>query len=351
MRRPGFGNRRWATGGMAAAAATLVVIAAVGGASAAAGKTPVQASHAVAPATMVIGYSCPRCSVQGLQAPAYGMRAAIKLLKLPWQLKIIDANLSSDKQVSDIDTFVSLKVAALTTWTLDPGATDPAYKRARAAGIPIVGFNSPSKYINTDVLTQTDSTCDVSRQQAQYIASLIPHAKVISIGGPPVPSIRFFTKCWLSAVKAAGLTLLEHKDFTTVDEESGRRNVEAMLLRHPDAQALWSWSDEVALGGVAALETAGKPVWSGSTKGMIVISRDALPEMITAIKEGKSTASWDGNFPEAGAAAIQLLKAYLINKKPLPKDSVVIPAMRWERSNASKFVAPLKRKVTLPLAR
>jgi ribose transport system substrate-binding protein len=277
------------------------------------------------------------------------MREAIKLLKLPWKLKVLDSNLSPDKQVADVDTFISLGTPGMTTWTLDPGAADPAYKRAREAGMYVIGFNSPSKYQNTNIKTQTDSTCDVSRQQAQYIAQLIPGAKVISIGGPPVPSIQFFTKCWLAAAKQAGLTVLEHKDYPTVDQDSGRRNVEALLLRHPDAQALWSWSDEVALGAIAAITTQGKTIWSGSSEGFVVISRDALPEMITAIKQGKSTASWDGNFPQMGAAAIQLLKGVIVDNKRIPRKSVVIPATRWDKNNANGFVAPLKRKVTLPL--
>ena len=120
-------------GRVVAALAAVVMAAGVVGVAVAAPKK--QDVAAKSQAGIVIGYSDPLASEEGLRAVGYGARQAIKQLKLPWTLRELDAKLSSDKQITDIDTLVSLKVKGIMSWTLDPGAADAAYKRARAAGI------------------------------------------------------------------------------------------------------------------------------------------------------------------------------------------------------------------------
>jgi ribose transport system substrate-binding protein len=326
-----------------AVAVTLLATAAVFAASAAASTG--------ASSRVVIGYSNPIAADPGLRAVAYGEQQAIRKLGLDWNVRQMDARLSADKQVSDIDALVSLRVAAITSWTLDPGAADAAYKRARDAGIPVIGFNSPSRLFNARIDDQNDATCVVGQQQAQYIAKRIRHATLLAIGGPAAPSITFTTKCFLRAAKAAGLRLLNYQDNTASDQAGGQKIAESMLTKYPNAQAVWAFADQTALGAAAALQTAGKMIWSGSRKGVILVSRDANNEGVEAIKRGKLTATWDPNFEQVGAAAIQWLKAYLVDKKPesaLPK-RVIIPTKLWDARNVDQYVDQLHRDVKLPL--
>src|SRR5579872_3491213 len=162
--------------------------------------------------SITIGYSDPNGVAASLRSIGIGAEKAIKALGLKWTVKPFDAQLSATKQVSDLDSMVSLKLGGIMSWTLDPGAADAAYKSAQAAGIPVIGLNSASKYFTTEIAGITDTTCIVAKQQAAYIASLVPHATVIAIGGPPVPSITLTTNCFLAAAKADGLQLLAHQD-------------------------------------------------------------------------------------------------------------------------------------------
>ena len=333
--------------GLAIGAAGVAVLA-IGGAQAA-------TTAATAPAAqprVIIGYSNPLASEEGLRAVGYGAREAIKKLKLPWTLRELDSKLSPDKQVSDVDTFVSLGAKGVMSWTLDPGAADAAYKRARDAGIAMIGLNSTSKYFNSVMAADTDTTCRVATEQAAYIAKLIPRAKVAAIGGPPVPSITLSTNCFVKAAKQRGLTILELQKDPTGSQAGGQKAAENLLLKHPDAQAVWVFSDGDALGASAALAAAGKQVWSGKNKGVVLVSRNGVQAAIDAIKAGRMTATWDNNQPLLGAAAIQILKKILVDKTPASKipKRVAIPSQRWDLSTISKYKSPLKRAVPLPIS-
>src|SRR5262245_13011123 len=68
--------------------------------------TTASAGRAAGP-RVLIGWSDPLGSEEGLRAVGYGESQAIKKLGLQgWTVKDLDAKLSADKQVSDIDTFI-----------------------------------------------------------------------------------------------------------------------------------------------------------------------------------------------------------------------------------------------------
>lgn len=322
----------------------LAVVAALVAASAARpGKGP--QSQAAGQKTIVVGESSPIASNPNQQAITFGQQQVAK--QLGWKLKTLDANLSPDKQVADIDTFISLKVAGITSWTLDPGAADAVYQRAAKAGIPIVGFNSESKFIETVVKQETDTACAPFKDAAAYIAKRIPGAKMFVIGGPPVPSIFLRVRCFTQAAKANGLKVVAKQDNVKDRAETAQPIVENMFTKHPDVQAIWTFNDPSALGAAAVVQSRGKKAWSGNTKGIIIIGNNGSKEAIDAIKAGAMTVTYDSNSTEAGAAAIRALAVHVKLGKPIsamPK-TVVIKATRYDISNADKYVPPLKRKV------
>lgn len=342
MARDGSLTGRLAVGG---ALVALVATAALAGATDARSVS----TAAVAPAaTILIGESSPIASNPNQQAITYGQVQAGK--KLGWKIRTLDANLSADKQVADVDTFISLKVKGITSWTLDPGAASAVYKRANSAGIPVVGFNSAGKFVSTNVAQATDSSCAPGRDQAKYVASRIPKAKVLVIGGPPVPSITLRVTCFTKAAKAAGLTVLAKRDNVKDTAQTAQPIVQDLLTKYPDVSAVFAYNDPSALGAAAALRANGKTVWSGSKKGVIVIGMNGSNEAIDAIKAGALTATYDGNSPNAGAAAIAALSCVVKKGKPMsamPK-TILIPATRYDSANAAKFVPPMKRAVVLP---
>ena len=114
-----------------------------------------------------IGESSPILSNPNQQAITRGEQLAAKTFG--WTVKTIDANLSPDKQVSDVDTLVNLSVKGLITWTLDPGAAGAAYKRALARRSPVVDYGS-TQNVTSSVFDERGYGCSTGTKSAAYIA-------------------------------------------------------------------------------------------------------------------------------------------------------------------------------------
>ena len=300
----------------------------------------------------MLGYSNPLASEEGLRAVGYGMNQAIAELGLPWSVNELDAALSADQQVADVDTFVSQEAAGVASWTLDPGAADAAYERATEAGVPVVGLNSESQFFVSQVMAHTDTTCIVAEEQAAFIAELAPGARVLSIGGPPVPSITLTTDCWLAAASAQGLEILDHQEDLTGGQAGGQEVMQAQLLQFPEFDAVWSFSDSTTLGAVAEMVAAGIDIRSvEEDAGVVVVSRNGVQAAVDAISAGQLTATWDNNQPLLGAAAAQLLKYHYVDGVALDAlpSQVNIPSKRWDATSVGDYAGPLERTVPLPL--
>lgn len=296
----------------------------------------------------LIGESSPIESNPNLHALTYGAETAAA--EVGFSFRSLDANLSPNKQVSDLDTLSTLGAKGLITLTLDPGAADAAYKRAFEKEIPIVGYNSTSQFIQTNIAQQTDTTCKPGNDAAAYIAERIPNAEVLVVGGPPVPSQRLRTACFAKAAKAEGLDVVETEYNLEDTTTAAQPIVQSMLEAHPEADAIFAYNDPSALGAGAVLRTLGKQAWSGEEEGVIVIGINGTDEAAKAIEAGIITATYDPNSPEAGAAAIAVLALHLEEGVPLSKlpKEVVIKTKRWDAENISEYVNPLEREVTAP---
>jgi ribose transport system substrate-binding protein len=297
-------------------------------------------------AGLLIGESSPVLSNPNQRAIAHGEDLAAK--QYGWSVKHLDANLSPSKQVSDVDTFINLKVKGIVTWTLDPGTVAAAYKRALSGNIPIVDFGSTSN-VSATVYDERGYRCSMGMKSAKYISSRIPKAKVLVVGGPPVPSITNYTNCFVKDAKQLGLTVLEVQKNVNDTAATAQPIVQSMLAKYPDAQAIWCYNDPSALGAGASAKSAGKTVWSGSKKGIIIEGANGSADAAAGIKQGVITATWDPQPDVMGSLAVEILAMNLKDGKPLsslPK-IIVVPMKVWDASNISGYVDPLKRTVKL----
>jgi ribose transport system substrate-binding protein len=304
---------------------------------------------AVAPASgaksaaVQLGESSPVLSNPNQQAIAHGEDLAAK--QEGWKVKHLDANLSPSKQVSDVDTFINLNVKGIITWTLDPGTVAAAYKRALAKNIPIVDFGSTSNVTST-VYDERGYGCSMGDKSAKYISSRIPKAKVLVVGGPPVPSITNYTNCFIKSAKKQGLVVQEMQKNVNDTATTAQPIVQSMLTKYPDTQAIWCYNDPSALGAGAVVKSAGKSVWSGSSKsGIIIEGANGSADAAAGIKQGVITATWDPQPDVMGLLSVELLAMKL--KKQTPPKLIVVPMKVWDSSNISSYVDPLKRTVKL----
>lgn len=266
--------------------------------------------------------------------------------QLGWTITPLDAQLSNDKQIADIDTFITKKVQGITTFSLDPKASEPAFKRAKAAGIPVVGFNSAAPSVSTVIKQDIFWSCNPGKDAAKFIAGLKPGAKVLVMGGAQVPVLNFVVKCFEDAAKAAGLDVLDRQD--NVKDQTGTAQPIAadLLTKHPDVDAFWALNDTTAAGVAAALLSSGKSIKSKTKDGVVLVAGCCGSSLgADAIRAGRLTAVYDTRSPEAGAAAIKALKVVYVQKKPIsamPK-VITIAAKRYDINNVATYVPYAKR--------
>jgi ribose transport system substrate-binding protein len=292
--------------------------------------------------TVVVGWSVPIAANDFFEAMLHGMTQAGKQLGVTVQQ--YDANLSPSTQVSSIDTMITKHVNGIISWTLDPGAAEGAYKRARAAKIPIVGMSSTSPSFSAVVWDPPSHDCHQSQMGAAFIARRAPHAKVIVIGGPPVPSITLETQCFVKAAKAAGLKVVAKQDNLKDQAAAAQSIVQDLLTKHPDTQAIWCYNDASCEGAGAVAHSSHTAVWiEGKQKGLIIVGNDGNPAGIAAIKNGLMSATFD-EFPEQqGRIAVQLL-SMILKRQKVPK-SIVVPSKRWDATNAASYFPQNKRPI------
>lgn len=294
--------------------------------------------------------SNPVASNQHQMAFNYGKQEMCKLVGADFISA--DANLSASKQVADIDTFILQKVNGLTSWTLDQGAATLVYQRCTTAGIPIVTENSPGDFVNTVFIQEQNVTRKAQEDAAKLIADIHPGAKIIVIGGPPVPYILYVTRNMEIAAKEAGLKVVSRQDNMTDAADGAQVIVQGLLSKHPDVAAIWCYNDRSALGASAVVRSVGKRVYNTAKPengGIIVTGMNGTQEALEAVEASVLTATYGGNSELVGAAEIEILHRVASGKMSI-KDMpavIVCPYVRWDGKNASNIVYPLNRKIKL----
>lgn len=297
-----------------------------------------------------IGYASPVASQPNQQDIAAGMESGAE--SLGWEVAVLDSDLSPDKQVANVESFITQQKDAIVSWTLDPGAVGGAYARASEEGMPIVGFNSAGDGINTNVVWER-YTCgeDGSHQQsAEYFAERKPSAKVLILGPPPVPPLVAGMECFKKHAEQAGLEIVEQQDNVKDTAATATPLAANMLTKHPDADVIWSYNDTTALGAAAAVEAANKNVYSEEDEdGIIIMGSNGDAEAIEAIKAGRMTMTFDTNAAATGWAAIKAFNVVFGEGKEvseMPKE-ILLESTLWDGSNVNEYLPQKERQYTL----
>lgn len=302
----------------------------------------------------LVGYISPIAAQPGQQMINAAIEAAAK--EKGWSYRVLDANLSADRQVSHVDTLLTLGVKAIGSWSLDANAVAAAYARANAQNVPVIGLNSTGEGVTNTVWWETN-ICKAGGaydQEAAWIAKRKPGAKVIVFGGPPVESIINNAKCFTAAAKAAGLTVIDRVD-NTKDSTANAATIAAdELTRFPDVQMFWAYNDSSALGISASIIAAGKSIYDGKNEdGVMVFGINGDQDAITAVKEGRMTGTWDPDSYATGLAVATAMDRAMADPKA-KQEPIVVAAKLFTYENIDSWKDGPQRGYTLtdfPLAK
>jgi D-xylose transport system substrate-binding protein len=92
-----------------------------------------------------------------------------------------DANLSTEQQLTDVDTLLSQGANVLIILAQDPAVIGPAVEKAKAAGVPVIGYDRLIE--DPDVLYITFDNIGVGRLEAEAIMEKVPEGNYVLIKG------------------------------------------------------------------------------------------------------------------------------------------------------------------------
>jgi D-xylose transport system substrate-binding protein len=242
-----------------------------------------------------------------------------------------DANLSSEQQLTDIDTMIAKGAKVLVVLAQDNKAILPALKKAADAGIPVIAYDRLIE--DPSVLYMTFDNVGVGQAEAAAILNKVPKGNYVLIKGDPgdANASTFLPQGWdkagLKAKVASGdITILNGPDGTFTDAwktEKAQANMEAIIDKaNADGKkidAILAENDSTALGVVGALtaKNYGFPPLSG---------QDGDPANLNNVALGKQYVDVWKNANElgkaAGAAALQLCNGSKVADVKLPAGAI-----------------------------
>jgi D-xylose transport system substrate-binding protein len=233
-----------------------------------------------------------------------------------------DANLSSEQQLTDVDTLISQGAKVLILLAQDNKAILPALQKAKDAGIPVIAYDRLIE--DASILYITFDNVLVGKAEAEAILAKVPKGNYVLIKGDPGDpnASTFLPQGWDEAglkakVDSKDITILNMsgtnwpKDAGTYTDawktEKAQQNMEAIIDKAvadgTKIDAILAENDSTALGVVAALtaKSYGFPPLSG---------QDGDPANLNNVALGKQYVDVFKNANElgktAGAAALQL---------------------------------------------
>jgi ABC-type sugar transport system substrate-binding protein len=347
--------RRRGTAAVAAVAGSVALVVGVAGSPAAPqrGSTvPVPKGYTGVEATLPTAYKTPakksgaKCTI-GFQNPIaanetlHTLQSAVVAQAKVFGCKVIalDDQTKPDKQVSNMQQLLAQNVNAIIFYPLDPKATVPLLKQAKAKKVPVIAidgtFGSRSAnvpylpYITTQVWQGRDIQAFL---QVQGMVAAKPHASVGLIGlGFPVPALKYLNAREAFWGKKAGLTIVGLQDNPSDDVTGGEKAANGLVQRYGKMNGIIGYNDPSALGAVIAARGAGRKI--------TIVGLNGDSAGLSAVKAGKLAATV--RVDPVGWGTQTAIAAYsLITKQNLPLPKITVrPAELVTKANVNSVAS------------
>lgn len=190
-----------------------------------------------------------------------------------------------DVQIAKVEDAVTKGNKALVVAPTDASALNPAFDKAKAAGVPVLIIDSDTTWPDKLTFIGTDNKAG-GKLAGQYLCSELGKGAKVAIitGHMTAQSIADRVNGAKEALAACNATIVaELNGQHTV--EGGRSVMEDIITSNPDVQGVFAANDNMALGAVEALKAAGK------LAGVKVCGFDANPDAAASILAGELSAS------------------------------------------------------------
>jgi len=248
---------------------------------------------------------------------------------------VLDSNLDVNKQVTDFDSLLTQGAKVLPFVALDPKAFNGPFGRAKAKGATVVELYNPKTTAPGGVYEQSR---EAGMDAAKIVGKQFPNgAKALVIGGPPIPAVIERIKGFTTQAKKYKITILQQQDNLKDNVPDARKLADDLLTKHPDAQVVFGFNDNSAIGAGLAAKARGKK--------LLIFGINGTEEGINAVKQGLITATYEADQFKMGYLGAKL-GAELNAGQKVPR-LVGVDMVRWDKASVGKWVPFDKRCATM----
>ena len=274
-----------------------------------------------------IGVSIQNREAQFYQDMEAGMKAEAQ--KYGYTVNVVDASRDNSKQQSQVEDFISQKVAAIVLTPYDSQAIGSAIVEANKAGIPVFTADIANASSQGTVVAHIASdNVQGGGQAGKLICAALPNGgEVAIIDEPEVTSVQDRVKGFKAAL-ASGCPAVK----IVADIDGGGERAKAssatedILQSHKNLKGIFGINDDSALGAAKAVEAAGL---SGK---IAIVGYDAAPEARDAIKSGAMYGDAIQHPDQIGAQTIDAIHDSF-DGKTVPK-KIAVPVGTFTKADA-----------------
>lgn len=199
-------------------------------------------------------------------------------------MKVVSVNAQNDasKEISGIEDLIQQGVDILLINPTDSAAVSSAVQSANSAGIPVITIDRSADKGEVETLITSDNVAG-GEMAANFILEKVgEHAKVVELQGIAGASATRERGAGFHKVADSILEVVASQpaDF---DRTKGLTVMENTLQGKKGIQAVFAHNDEMALGAVEAIKSAGLDV--------VVVGFDGTEDAVKAVEAGELTAT------------------------------------------------------------
>ncbi len=314
----------------AAAALVLSVAACSGNSTSSSSASPAPgASDTGAAATggQVIGVSIQNREAQFYQDMESGMKS--EAAKYGYTVTVVDASRDNSKQQSQVEDFISQKVAAIVLTPYDSQAIGSAIVEANAANIPVFTADIANASSKGKVVAHIASdNVQGGGQAGKLMCAAVGKAggSVAIIDEPEVTSVQDRVKGFKAALAACPTVKIVADIDGGGERAKASSSMDDILQAHKDLKGVFGINDDSALGAARSIDAA------GMTGKVAVIGYDATPEAQTAIKNGSMYGDAIQHPDQIGSETIDAIHDFFAGKTPPAK--IAVPVGTFTKADA-----------------
>ncbi|MBD2800575.1 ribose ABC transporter substrate-binding protein RbsB [Xenorhabdus sp. M] len=228
--------------------------------------------------------------------------------KLGYDLIVLDSQDNPAKELANVQDLTVRGTKLMLINPTDSDAVGNAVIMANKANIPVITLDRATNKGNVVSHIASDNIAGGKMAGNFITEKLGDKAKVIQlegISGTSAARERGEGFAWSAQKHQFNILASQPADF---DRTKGLNVMQNLLTAHPDVQAVFAQNDEMALGALRALQTAGK-------KEVLVVGFDGTNDGIKAVQGGKLSATIAQRPDQIGIIGVQTADKVLKGEK------------------------------------